>query len=131
MSPTARKERIENRTAVFAFAAVAAFLALFTALWGFSARNRAYLAFSAAPTAELTTAAAQATSISINTASAEELMKLPGIGKKKAAAIVAYRESHGAFAVIEEIKNVPGVGDGIFERIKGYITVEDKQDPKN
>ena len=130
MSPTARKERIENRTAVFVFAAVAAFLALFTALWGFGARNRAYLAFSAAPTAELTTAA-QAASININAASAEELMKLPGIGEKKAAAIVAYRESHGAFSAIEEIKNVPGVGDGIFERIKGYITVEDKKDPKN
>ena len=123
MTPTDRKERIENRTAVFAFAAVAAFLALFTALWGFGARNRAYLAFSAAPTAELMTAAAQSASININTASADELEKLPGIGKKKAAAIVTYRESHGAFAAIEEIKNVPGVGEGIFKKIKDRITV--------
>ena len=123
MTPTDRKERIENRTAVFAFAAVAAFLALFTALWGFGARNRAYLAFSAAPTAELMTAAAQSASININTASADELEKLPGIGKKKAAAIVEYRESHGAFAAIEEIKNVPGVGEGIFKKIKDRITV--------
>lgn len=59
----------------------------------------------------------------INQASESELMQLPGIGQVKAAAIVTYRNSNGPFSSIEEIKNVPGIKEAAFEKIKGMITV--------
>ncbi len=62
-------------------------------------------------------------SISINKASQEELMSLPGIGEAKAQAIINYREEHGAFKTIEEIKNVSGIGEEIFAKIKESITL--------
>ena len=61
--------------------------------------------------------------ISINTASATELMTLNGIGESKANNIIKYREEHGQFKSIEEIKNVSGIGDAAFEKIKNNITV--------
>ncbi len=62
--------------------------------------------------------------ININTATAEELSILKGIGEKKAASIMEYRENHGHFTKIEDIKNVKGIGDKIFEEIKDSITIE-------
>ena len=61
--------------------------------------------------------------LNINQASESELMQLPGIGQVKAAAIVTYRNSNGPFSSIEEIKNVPGIKEVAFEKIKGMITV--------
>ena len=61
--------------------------------------------------------------VDINTASAEELDKLPGIGPAKAQAIVDYRNEHGDFKSIEDIKNVHGIKEGTFSKIKDYITV--------
>lgn len=61
--------------------------------------------------------------ISLNKASKEELMTLSGIGEGKAKSIILYREEHGGFQSIEEIKNVKGIGDSIFEKIKDNITV--------
>lgn len=81
----------------------------------------------AAPTPLLRTTTAPASGasgpININTASAAELDALPGIGPGYAERIVAYRESHGPFATIEEIQNVPGIGPATFARIKDMITV--------
>ncbi len=65
----------------------------------------------------------QTARININTASAVELQTLPGIGEVLSARIVDYREEHGAFAQIEDIKNVYGIGDGIFSNIQARITV--------
>jgi competence protein ComEA len=65
----------------------------------------------------------QAGLIDINTASAGELEGLPGIGPKLAQCIVDYRESNGPFATIEEIMEVQGIGQGVFEEIKESITV--------
>ncbi len=62
--------------------------------------------------------------ININTATAEELSTLKGIGEKKAASIMEYRDNHGHFTKIEDIKNVKGIGDKIFEEIKNSITIE-------
>ena len=60
-------------------------------------------------------------SISINTATKEELLTLPGIGDSKADAIIEYRKTK-KFETIEEIKEVSGIGDSLFEKIKDHIT---------
>ncbi len=62
--------------------------------------------------------------ININTATVDELLSLKGIGLKKANAVIAYRGENGPFTKVEDIKNVKGIGDKIFERIKDRITVE-------
>ena len=61
--------------------------------------------------------------ININTATSEQLQTLSGIGESKAAAIISYREENGDFGSIEDIKNVSGIGDSTYEKIKDYITV--------
>ena len=61
--------------------------------------------------------------ININTASSEELELLKDIGEVKAQAIIDYRDSNGPFTTIEQIQNVPGIGPGIFDKIKDMITV--------
>lgn len=61
--------------------------------------------------------------ISINTATKEELLTLNGIGESKAESIIEYREENGNFKTIEDIKNVSGIGDALFEKIKDNITV--------
>jgi len=61
--------------------------------------------------------------ININTASVEELDKLPGIGPSIAKAIIDYRTKNGPFKQIEDINDVKGIGDALFEKIKDQITV--------
>lgn len=61
--------------------------------------------------------------VSINNASKEELMTLTSIGESKANAIIKYREENNGFKNIEEIKNVSGIGDALFEKIKDNITL--------
>ena len=60
--------------------------------------------------------------VSINKASIDELSTLTGIGPSKAKKIIEYREANGGFKTIEEIKNVSGIGDKAFEKIKDNIT---------
>lgn len=62
--------------------------------------------------------------VNINTADAATLQTLPGIGETKATEIIAYRDEHGAFGSIEDIKNVSGIGEGTFSRISSRIKVE-------
>ncbi len=61
--------------------------------------------------------------VNINTAGEDMLTSLPGIGQSKAKSIVEYRESNGKFLSIEDIKNVSGIGERLFEQIKELITV--------
>lgn len=61
--------------------------------------------------------------ININTASKEELMKLKNVGSQKADAIIEYRYINGLFKSIEDLKNVSGIGDKLFESIKENITI--------
>ncbi|RME87180.1 MAG: ComEA family DNA-binding protein [Anaerolineae bacterium] len=69
--------------------------------------------------------ALQALLVDINTATASELEELPGIGPTLAEKIVEYRDEHGDFARIEDLLNVPGIGQATFERIRDLITVEE------
>lgn len=62
--------------------------------------------------------------IDLNLATVAELMTLPGIGQAKADSIVRYREKNGAFFSIEEIKQVEGVKEGVYNRIKDNIKVK-------
>ena len=62
--------------------------------------------------------------ININTANQTELETLSGIGPSTALKIINYKKEHGKFNNIEEIKNVPGIGESKFENIKEYICVE-------
>jgi len=62
--------------------------------------------------------------IDINTADQKELEKLPNIGNKLAEEIVTYREENGPFKSVDELKNVPGIGDKKFEDIKDLIIVK-------
>jgi competence protein ComEA len=61
--------------------------------------------------------------VNINTATAEQLDALPGIGPSKAQAIIDYRNEHGRFTSIEDIQNVKGIKEGEFSKIKDYIRV--------
>lgn len=61
--------------------------------------------------------------ININTAEAEELDRLPGIGEVLSQRILQYREQYGFFDTIEDLKNVQGIGNSLFEKIKDLITV--------
>ncbi len=60
--------------------------------------------------------------ININSATQEELMTLPGIGESKAKDIITYR-TEKPFTSIEDVKNVPGVGESLFAKIKENITI--------
>ena len=61
--------------------------------------------------------------ISLNNATISELMTLSGIGESKAKAIIEYREKNNGFKSIEELKNVSGIGNSTYEKIKDKITI--------
>ncbi|MDE6621953.1 MAG: helix-hairpin-helix domain-containing protein [Lachnospiraceae bacterium] len=61
--------------------------------------------------------------VNINTATLAELTSVSGIGESRAQAIIDYREQHGSFGSIEDIKKVDGIKDGLFSKIKDKITI--------
>lgn len=61
--------------------------------------------------------------ISINNASKEELQSLSGVGESKAISIIKYREENGPFNTLEDIMNVSGIGNSLFEKIKDSISL--------
>ena len=63
--------------------------------------------------------------ININSATMEELTELPRIGEVTATRIVKWREENGPFSSTEELMNVQGIGERLYERIRPYVTVED------
>jgi competence protein ComEA len=62
--------------------------------------------------------------ININTADAEELKKLKGIGDELSARIIAYREQNGDFTSVDELKEVNGIGESLFSQIEDSITID-------
>lgn len=62
--------------------------------------------------------------VNLNTATEEQLMTLSGVGSSRARDIIAYREEHGPFFVIEDVMKVPGIKEAAFAKIKEDITVQ-------
>ncbi|EGO2800972.1 competence protein ComEA [Enterococcus faecalis] len=61
--------------------------------------------------------------INVNTATEAELQTISGIGAKKAQEIIRFRDEQGPFKTVEELKNVPGIGEKTVERLKDMLTV--------
>ena len=61
--------------------------------------------------------------VSINNATKEELMTLPGIGESKAKDIIDYRNTNGPFKKIDDLKNIPGIGENVYNNLKENITL--------
>ncbi|MFA9378099.1 MAG: helix-hairpin-helix domain-containing protein [Lachnotalea sp.] len=61
--------------------------------------------------------------ININTANEETLTTLPGIGASKAKSIISYRESKGGFTSIEELMEIEGIKEGVYNKVKDMITI--------
>ena len=75
--------------------------------------------------------ASSAPVVNINTAPAEQLERLPGVGPKTAARIVEYRQKNGGFKKIEELMNVRGIGEKAFLKMKNQLSVTvPKADPQ-
>ena len=78
----------------------------------------------AAGSADDSSSASSGEKINLNTATAEQLMQLDGIGESKSQAIIDHREKHGGFKRIEDILAVKGIGDKTYAGFKDRITVE-------
>ena len=70
---------------------------------------------------EINTESLEDTKISINKSTKDELMTLNGIGESKAKAIIEYREKNGEFKSLEDVMDVPGIGEAVYSKIKDNI----------
>ena len=75
------------------------------------------------PSTEFLTGQGHSELLNINQASEQDFDGLPGIGPAKAKAIIEYRTENGPFKAVEELKDVSGIGEATFERLKENITV--------
>jgi competence protein ComEA len=64
--------------------------------------------------------------VNVNTATLEELARLPGIGEAKARAILELRKERGAFRSVDQLRDVKGIGDAALERIRPHVVTEGK-----
>lgn len=76
------------------------------------------------PSSTTKTAPSPDESININTATAEQFMSFPGIGEARAKAILQYREEKGSFRSPDELKEIEGIGDKMYDRIKDRIRIQ-------
>lgn len=75
----------------------------------------------ASPTTSAAPAATQEGMVNVNTAASAELMNLPGIGEKKAQAIIDYRSSNGPFHSLSDLGKVKGIGTKMLEKLKALV----------
>jgi competence protein ComEA len=64
--------------------------------------------------------------INVNTATAEELQLLPGVGEARAEAVIALREQRGGFKSVDELTDVKGIGDVALKRIRPFVATKGK-----
>ncbi|MBR1810951.1 MAG: helix-hairpin-helix domain-containing protein [Clostridia bacterium] len=107
----------QAKSITVSLALLIALMLLLLMAWQYMQRRRAHVVYI---TQETVTAAAL---LNLNTATANELRALPGIGAARAAAIISYRSEHGGFDSIEELRHVAGIGEKTFAMIAPYITV--------
>lgn len=88
------------------------------------ASTAALLLGSMAPTAFAAEPVKPAEKIHLNSASAEQLSTLKGVGKAKAEAIVAYRKEHGKFSSVDQLTEVKGIGDSILESNRMLLSLD-------
>lgn len=69
--------------------------------------------------------AAERSPVNVNSAGMAELMAIKGIGEAKARAIIEYRQKHGPFKTVDELKNVSGIGDKLLATLRSQVTVGD------
>jgi len=77
----------------------------------------------AEPGEQATPSSAEAAPIDLNRASVTELTRLPGIGEKRALAIVAFRESHGGFQSVTQLLRIKGIGRAMLRKLRLLVTI--------
>ncbi|WP_105190467.1 ComEA family DNA-binding protein [Pseudoalteromonas sp. T1lg48] len=77
----------------------------------------------AAPAEPSKSEASSHAKVSLNQASAEQLQALPGIGPAKAKAIIDYRDKNGGFKSIEQLDDVPGIGERLMAELKDKVSL--------
>ncbi|NCB52572.1 MAG: helix-hairpin-helix domain-containing protein [Clostridia bacterium] len=90
-----------------------------------SPANRTEYVWETGPVPDEPAQRADGENININSADAETLRLLPGIGEVLSERMIEYREENGPFGDISEIMEVEGIGQTTFDKIKDYITAED------
>lgn len=70
-----------------------------------------------------TTQSATGTKVELNTATKDQLLQVDGIGDKKADKIIEYRKQHGPFKNLTELKDISGIGDKTYQKLKEHLTL--------
>lgn len=125
IGPDLARRIVDDRKANGSFGGLAALDALPGVGPGLLRRLEGHVRFSGSPRlpAVPRQSAGLAGKIGLNSATANDLAVLPGIGPGRAAAIVAYRESHGPFASIEALTAVPGIGPATVDKLRSSLEI--------
>lgn len=78
----------------------------------------------ASTTAKSTATTQQVTALNLNHASQKQLQQLPGIGKKKAESIIAYRQKHNGFKSLNELESIRGINSRALQKLKPHLKLQ-------